>query len=63
MAPNDSNYPPIHEVAPASTKPRANGKVVIITGTHGLLRVVVKITTSQNVYGVDVYLLFLLYLY
>ncbi|CAK7562809.1 MAG: hypothetical protein SEPTF4163_000663 [Sporothrix epigloea] len=25
------NYPPIHQVAPASTEPRANGKVVIIT--------------------------------
>jgi hypothetical protein len=34
MAPKD--YPPIHQVAPDSTEPRANGKVVIITGTYGL---------------------------
>ncbi|CAK7241631.1 MAG: hypothetical protein STHCBS139747_003097 [Sporothrix thermara] len=35
MAPND--YPPIHEVAPPSTEPRAKGKVVIITGANSLL--------------------------
>ncbi|CAK7224895.1 hypothetical protein SCUCBS95973_005674 [Sporothrix curviconia] len=35
MAPND--YPPIHQVAPPSTDPRANGKVVIITGANSLL--------------------------
>lgn len=34
MAPKD--YPPIHQIAPDSTEPRANGKVVIITGKHPL---------------------------
>ncbi|OAA55815.1 NAD(P)-binding domain protein [Niveomyces insectorum RCEF 264] len=32
-----SELPPIHQVAPASTGPRAAGKVVIITGANSLL--------------------------